>query len=191
MIYGKYKNARDAAWRCLIDFNITSLPVKILEIAKSLEIKVVKDSESHKLSPKESGKSYLVNDQWHIIYNDAEPKQRCKFTIAHELGHILLGHDLKNGNHTRTFELSKPEEETEADIFASRLLAPACVIWALNLHSAEEIAQLCDISHQAAEIRSERMEVLYKRNRFLLSPLERQVYRNFQEFISKQKMPRQ
>lgn len=191
MIYGKYKNARDAAWRCLIDFNITSLPVKILGITKILDIKIVKDSEIRKLSPKESGKSYLVNDQWHIIYNDAEPKQRCKFTIAHELGHILLGHDLKNGDYTRSFELSKPEEETEADIFASRLLAPACVIWALDLHTPEEIAQLCDISNQAAEIRAERMKILYQRNRFLLSPLERQVYRNFEEFINEQKKPRQ
>lgn len=187
LIYAKYKNARDSAWQCLIDYNITSLPVKVLGIAKTLGIKVIKDSTAHKLASKESGKSYLLNDQWQIVYNDAESKQRCRFTVAHELGHIVLGHKLNNsGVYTRTFELKK-EEETEADIFASRLLAPACVLWALDVHTPEKIAQLCDISHEASEIRADRMEVLYKRNRFLLSPLERQVYRNFEKFINEQK----
>lgn len=187
MIYGKYQYARDAAWQCLIDYCISSLPINILKLAKAMKIKVVKNSAVHKLKPDESGRSFFSNNQWVIVYNDLEPIQRCRFTIAHEIGHIVLGHKLKDGHYTRTFDLTKPAVEQEADIFASRLLAPACVLWALDLHTSQEIAQLCDISHQAAEIRAERMEILNRRNKFLLSPLERQVYKNFEKFINKQK----
>lgn len=189
MIYGNYKKARNSAWQCLIDFNVTELPLKILGIAKNSGVKVVKNSEVNSLNG-ESGKSYINNNQWLIVYNDKESLQRCKFTIAHELGHIFLGHTLKNEQYARTFDLTKSIEETEADIFASRLLAPACVLWGLDLHTPQEIASLCDISLQAAQIRSERMQILYERNKFLASPLERKVYENFKEFIYiKRKIP--
>lgn len=187
MIYGKYQNARDAAWQCLIDYCILSLPINILKLAKAMRIKVVKNSVVHKLKPGESGRSFFSNNQWVIVYNDSEPIQRCRFTIAHEIGHIVLGHKLKDGHYTRTFDLTKPAVEQEADVFASRLLAPACVIWALDLHTPKEISELCDISLESAKIRAERMEVLYERDKFLLSPLEGQVYENFKEFINKQK----
>lgn len=190
MIYGKYKNVRNAAWQCLIDFDICKLPVDVIKIAKSLGVKVVKNSIAKRLKSGESGATVIQNEQWYIVYDDTQIKQRCRFTIAHELGHILLGHTLTSSRYTRTFDTSKPEEETEADMFSARLLAPACVLWALDLHTPTDIAQLCGISHSAAENRSARMEILYRRNKFLAHPLERQVYRNFEEFINKQKKPR-
>lgn len=70
-------------------------------------------------------------------------------------------------------------------MFASRLLAPACVLWGLNFHTAEEIAKVCNISITAAQIRAERMDMLYKRNKFLISPLERKVYEQLKGFIDK------
>ncbi|MEG1551166.1 MAG: hypothetical protein RR355_02735, partial [Oscillospiraceae bacterium] len=76
------------------------------------------------------------------------------------------------------------ETEIQADIFASRLLAPACVLWGLNLHTADEIMSACNISHSAAQIRAERMAILYSRNVFLQSDLEKKVYSNFSEFIN-------
>ena len=128
MIYGKYKNARNASWQCLIDYCILSLPINILKLAKTMRINVVKNSAVHKLKPDESGRSFFSNNQWVIVYNDSESIQQCRFTIAHEIWHIVLGHKLKDGHYTRTFDLSKPEVEKEADVFASRLLAPACVL---------------------------------------------------------------
>lgn len=183
MIYGKYKNARNAAWRCLIDFNISELPVRPSLIANAAGIKVIENRVVHELAPHESGVSIFDGSQWYIVYDDENTNQRCRFTIAHELGHIFLGHELTKGYHARTFDTTKPATEQEADAFASRLLAPACVLWALNLHTAEEISRLCDISYTAAQIRAERMELLYKRNMFLTSPLERTVYKNFEGFI--------
>lgn len=188
MIYGKYKDARNAAWQCLIDYNVTSMPVSVLDIAKSAGIRVIKNSMVKWLLPSESGISIVVGNKWFIVYDDSNSRQRCRFTVAHELGHIFLGHELKKrGNLTQTIRDSESFAEQEANIFASRLLAPACVIWALGLKTANEISSVCDISHSAAEFRAERMETLYKRNKFLSAPLERKVYSNFGSFIKEVK----
>lgn len=189
MFYGKYKNIRDAAWLCLIEFEINQLPIRVLDIAKALNITVLKYSQvdKNKLKENESGTTYFINDKIYIIYRDSESIQRCRFTIAHELGHILLGHELVGDKHFRKFNTLKTEIEIEADIFASRLLAPACVLWGLNLHTAEEIAKACNISKASAQARADRMETLYKRNKFLTSPLERKVFNNFRDFINQNK----
>lgn len=44
MIYGKYKNARDAAWLGLIEHGINQLPIHVLDITKVLNISVWKYS---------------------------------------------------------------------------------------------------------------------------------------------------
>ena len=185
--YGNYKTARDGAWQALIDFNVTSLPVSVLTVANQAGISVVKDSDVRELRSGEVGASILDGDLWYIVYDDSVSKERIRFTIGHELGHIFLGHPLVAGYHARTIDTRKPETETQADIFASRFLAPACVLWALDIHSTEDIMRICSISRQAAEIRAERMKVLYERQKFLTSPLERKVYENFKEFIEQNK----
>lgn len=182
-IYGRYKQARNSAWQTLIDFNINTLPVKVSSIAKQAGIKLIKNSVVNQLQANESGISVLDNDIWYIIYDDTAPNGRIRFTVAHELGHIFLGHPLKDGYHARTIDINKPAVETDADIFASRLLAPACVLWGLNLHTPEDISRVCKISLSAAKIRSERMDILYKRNKFLTSNLEKQVYKQFEKYI--------
>ena len=117
------------------------------------------------------------------------PRQR--FTIAHELGHILLHGG--NGLYNREPSESDNPIEQEANIFASRLLAPACVLWGLGVTSAQQISELCNISLQSAEFRMRRMNELYEREKrflnmynkscFLISELERKVYRQFSEYI--------
>lgn len=190
MIYGIYKNIRDAAWQCLIDYGIASLPVDLIKIKNSAGIKLSKNSEVHELSGGESGLCIFNGDDWYIVYDDEATKGRRRFTIAHEFGHIFLGHELAKGYHgRRTFNTYKPKDETEADTFAARLLAPACVLWGLDLHKWEDIARVCDISEAAAKIRAERMAILYGRQKFLTSPLERKVYEQFQTFIIRQNKP--
>lgn len=182
MEYGKYKNIRNAAWQCLIDYQVTELPVKISEVAKKANVSILKNSKVRELKEKESGKSILQNDRFYIIYNDSESPARCRFTIAHELAHILLGHVLINSFKYRNFE-KRDEEEQEAEMFAARLLAPACVLHELQAFSAEQIQQVCNISYIAAKNRAERMQVLEARNKYYLHPLERQVKQQFEPFI--------
>lgn len=182
MEYGKYKNIRNAAWQCLIDYHITELPVKISEVAKKAGVSILKNSKTHELEENESGKAILQNGRFYIVYNDFEISARCRFTIAHELAHIFLGHVLVDEVRYRTFE-KRDEDEEAAEMFAARLLAPACVLHELQAFSPEQIQQLCNISYSASANRAERMVVLEKRNKFYLSPLERQVKQQFEPFI--------
>jgi len=184
--YASYKNVRDASWQVLIKFKVKELPVDTIKIASETNIVTLKNSEVNEMDENESGISYFYNGKWYIIYDDTMPKERIRFTVAHEIGHIFLGHELI-GQHRRTFNPNKPQIETQADIFASRLLAPACVLWGLGVTTAEEIMQLCGISYQAAEIRADRMRELYQRNKFLISPLERQVFEQFKDFINERR----
>lgn len=184
-IYGVYKNARNAAWQCLIEYRITTLPVDLLHIANEAGIIIRKNSEVHELTRCESGACILDGTQWYLIYDNEAMIGRRRFTIAHEFGHIFWGHEFLSGKHGRSFNTDKPQSETEADMFAVRLLAPACVLWGLDIHSYKEIIEVCNISIAAAKIRAERMVILYERQKFLTSPLERKVYDQFAGFIKK------
>lgn len=186
--YGRYKNVRDATWQTLIDFKVSSLPVSLLSVCTEIGISIIENSNAHELRQGESGVSVKQGDKWYIIIEDTEILQRQRFTIAHELAHILLGHEMLNGYYTRRENMVKSADETEADMFAARLLAPACVLWGINAQTAEQIAAVCNISHEAAAIRAERMKVLRKRNKFLLSPLERQVYQQFESYIQNNRL---
>ncbi len=183
MYYGKYKQIRNASWQCLIDCGINQLPVPIGKMCTDYGINIINNSSVGCLHG-ESGKLMMVGGKPLIIVDDSQNRRRIRFTIAHELSHYLLGHcgdDVIAIN--REYRHIKPAQESEADTFAARLLAPACVLWGLDIHSAEDIARLCDISIPAAAIRAERMAELYSRNMFLTHPLERKVYGMFEEYI--------
>ena len=164
------------------------MPVRTLKIAEYFSIKVVKNSEVNLLAPSEYGCSIVDrNGKWTIVYEDTDPNGRIRFTVAHELGHILLGHELTEGfGHYRKITTGKPIQETQADEFAVRLLAPACVLWGLHVNTATDIAAVCDISPTAAAYRAKRMQLLNERQMFLSHPLERRVYDAFLPWIEKQ-----
>lgn len=177
--YGIYKGARDGSWRFLIDYKINALPIDFNIIAKAMDIKIRQDTQGI-LLPTERGATITDGTRTYILLKPSNI-QTMRYTTAHEFGHIFLGHTMKNGRYGRTFADSP--EEYQAERFAIDILAPACVLWGLNLHTPEDIARVCNISMTSATKRARRMEELYRRNMFLSHPLERQVYRQFQSFI--------
>lgn len=186
MYYAVYKGIRDSAWKCLLDFHLDTLPIDVLKITRDAGIHVIRNSMVNDLLPGERGKAYYNGIKWIIIYDDLQPTVVSRFTVAHELGHIFLGHELQRLKYADVEEFKrKPKSEQQADQFALRLLCPACVLCGLDLHSPDEISEICRVPHDIAKIRAERMELLYERNKFLISPLEREVYENFEEFIKK------
>ncbi len=180
MYYAIYQNVRNSAWQCLLDFQIDSLPVDVLKIATTANIHVIKNSLIHDLLPGEHGKAYFNGWKWIVIYDDLQPTVVSRFTLAHELGHIFLGHHLAYIKYREIQEFQNAgKAEKQADAFAQRLLCPACVLWDLNLHTTEEIAQRCRVDLPIAEKRAQRMKTLYQRNKFLTDPLEKEVYKQF------------
>lgn len=200
MNYKDYKTARDAAWRILLDCNVERLPVDLNLICKTLGVRttsyqanlvLIQRRNLSEIVARSDGLTFFAGDTPVIMYNETYTPERIRFTVAHELGHIVLGHVSPGGVTTANREPNPQDnpQETAANQFAARLLAPACVLWGLDLHTSEEIAQTCRISKQAAEFRVSRMNELYSRNRFLTSPLERRLYQRFIPFI-KERSPR-
>lgn len=170
MIYNNYKKTRNASWKCLIECNITKLPTDLSQICRHYGIQIVKNSNltASKLCPDERGKAIKLDEKYYIIVRDSDSVQAQRYTIAHEIGHILIN----------------SASEYEAERFAIGILAPACVLWGLNLKTPGEIAKACNISIKSASIRAQRMQVLYERNKFLIDPLERKLYQQFESFIN-------
>lgn len=108
--------------------------------------------------------NYIASEKQAIIFfNDIDESllnsNRYRWNIAHELGHIALGH-LTSSNSSRAFrttltDIQDPEAEIEADQFASYILVPYIVLKYLKVQSADDLMRICKISKQAAQIRYE------------------------------------
>lgn len=179
MNYKDYQNSRDLAWEILLRERICKLPVSVSGICRNMGIPI----RLYNADDENSGYSTIIDGKPIIFVKSTEKAERQRFTAAHELGHILLGHVGKYKLVNREPSDNDNPIEQAANVFASRLLAPACVLWGCNIRTAEQIAVNCKISVQSAEYRQKRMEILYRRNAFLTSPLERKVYENFREYM--------
>ena len=154
---------------------------RVLRLCKALGVSVRRYTPAERDS--NDGMSTVIGGAPTIMVSGLAIPARQRFTCAHELGHIILGHVGCYDLVCREPEPGDNPIEHAANVFASRLLAPACVLWGCGVQSAEDIERLCDISHAASEFRWARMQELYRRQRFLTSPLERLVYAQFEDYI--------
>lgn len=201
MDYSKYKKSRNLSWEVLIQHNITSLPVRVSTICKTLKIPIVSYQDGYQILEKTNQLKQCENSDGlsfggAIFYNQNCSIGRQRFVVAHELAHNLL-HNGRGIYNREPSENDNPIEQ-EANVFASRLLAPACVLWGLGITNAQQISDICNISMQAAEFRMKRMNELYEREQdfihrygkscFFLSPDERKVYEQFSNYIQNHKL---
>lgn len=75
-----------------------------------------------------------------VAYNPDRPHGRIRFSLMHELGHHVLGH---NG--------VSDQNEKEANAFASHILAPRMAIHYSRCKNANDVARLFDMSFEAAD----------------------------------------
>ena len=100
-----------------------------------------------------------------ILINPDEYGRRYSFTLAHELGHIVLGHDCDSVDEYDTRDdINNPKQGTreyDANEFAAELLMPAEAF--LNeWNQCSDIAQLAetfDVSIAAAKVRLKKLGV--------------------------------
>lgn len=186
--YDTYKEARDASWQFLLESEVGVLPLPLSAICQKRDITLMLDKNGIYLTNSDRGVTFKTPEgKFCILLNPADPVPVRRFTTAHELGHIYLKHPMQGGKYGRTFGIQKTATqdpiEYQAERFAINILAPACVLYGLGIHTAEDIAKVCGISLSAARIRAERLAVLYQRKSFFCSPLERKVFELFEDFI--------
>lgn len=93
-----------------------------------------------------------------ICYNDlsadAAKSARYRWSIAHELGHMALGHHRHPGSRIQGGGIGGAAYsalEREADRFAALLLVPFAALSELPLRTPGELMRVCGISYSAAQ----------------------------------------
>lgn len=123
-----------------------TIPVDLDQVLKSLNVRVHPED----MDDETAGVLIVKGEQRHILVNKGHSENRRRFTIAHELGHLVLHDDEANGDssgqrmfidrqirvYQRVGEASSAvyqqegstttvEQEREANVFAACLLMPA------------------------------------------------------------------
>ncbi len=203
--YGCYKGVRNASWDLLARFGACRLPVSSFEIARQMGVPTLSYEKAMPLLRElallphcrdNDGFALHSRDFWCIFFDGrAELRPTRDFTLAHELGHVFLGHRMEEKEvlpHKR-IEVSRRNRpssgagiEREADMFAARILSPACVLWALSLRTPEDLTARCGLPPEVAHRRAARMEELYRRDLFLRDRRERALFLKFIPYLEAQ-----
>jgi Zn-dependent peptidase ImmA (M78 family) len=89
----------------------------------------------------------LDHEHTSIGFNANEPWCRRRFTIAHEIGHLLMGHTCEFG--------ANDNKEKEADCFAAELLIPKSLLKTdfLKNKNVPALSDMYKVSQQAMSIK--------------------------------------
>jgi len=161
---------------------ITKIPTPLHLVARFLNAEIHQQTFEDMVS----GVLLIRGDERHIMVNKAHHPNRQRFTIAHELGHLVLHHNTGDGlfidTHLRAYQrrgsassgayeeagsTTTPAQEREANQFASALLMPRAALLARTdgeeFWDELEVAALSaefGVSEQAMTIRLQQLGVL-------------------------------
>lgn len=153
-VFGPRKKlVKSLAQRLIKDVKISSAPVSLQKVIEYLQTKYTLDVKKIVIGEKVSGLLVICkevdNEYATIGFNAEHPWCRRRFTIAHEIGHLLLEHTCNKDTEDGSVN------ETEANQFASELLMPTAFIKKdlkdnLNIQA---LAKLYRVSDQALTIK--------------------------------------
>ncbi len=138
----------------IIKDNQKSCPVRITAITEEYGIDVYNLSMSSNIS----GAIIKEGDKYVIYVNDKHPKNRQRFTIAHEIAHYIL-HKEKIGDNLTDNAMYRSKLsnvfERQANILASEILMPVNFVMQFieENKSVSEMASLFKVSEGAMRIR--------------------------------------
>lgn len=180
------------ALRILQKYRIQELPFNPMAVARQMNVRVITyesfcsrfgaNKQSLEQRYHKDGFTVASGGRYVIVYNqEISSVERQRWTITHELCHILLGH--------MCAEPSGPalsvKNEREADALTAQLLAPLPVLHFCSVTSAREISRLCGISMQAAGNRLEELTRARRCPPLLRTREDQELIAHFAGFISK------
>lgn len=126
-------------------YEIKEIPINPFILCQKMNVKLVKYSDLCinerelfvKLQP--DGFKDESEDGIIIFYNDMQSPSKIKFTLLHEIGHIVRGHK----------EFS-PLAESEAEWFAAYAIAPPPVINLFEISDFIDIMEIFDTTYNCA-----------------------------------------
>lgn len=159
------------AIKLLARFGVNTAPVPVDQIAAMLGAKVIPEFSP---DPEVSGMVVLSPSGPVIGVNARQPSTRQRFTIAHEIGHLVMHSALLSGNvhidkmfsvrlnRDKRSSLGNDLVEIQANRFAAELLMPTAMIREdlrnkyIDMENANLVAELArkyQVSEQAMSIR--------------------------------------
>lgn len=128
-----YHKIEQQVSQILSEADVLNAPVMVEDIAKAKGASVV----PYELGDEVSGVLVVEEDRGTIGYNVTHPKNRQRFTIAHELGHFILHVNKGKSNemfvdkdfiikwrYKKVYTATEFKQEQEANAFAAALLMP-------------------------------------------------------------------
>lgn len=179
----RYDEIERAVVELFKENRISKIPIDPFDICERLGINLVAysslnirgQSETMKIS--KDGFCLLLevesapsSEQWFIFYNDNTCRERIRFTIMHEIGHIVLAH-------TQHSELA----ESEANFFAKYALAPPPLVYTTQPEDYVDLAEQFDLSQEFAYNAMEFYNKWLRYGGRTFRPYETRLIRLFQE----------
>lgn len=159
------ENARkvlDMVWDRRLPVDPIAIANSLLITKEKLPVQMVESSEAGI-----SGKARLDREDNAFIceYNADEVSYRQRFTQAHELGHVILGHvnDGREPKRDTSFAVrSHDPDEVDANAFAAELLMPADYVKTAVKREQDisKLARLFDVSTTAMRFRLQNLRIL-------------------------------
>lgn len=163
-LFPNYQLATNKAYETLIENKEFSFPIGIFQVLRKMSsvhlhsysevVQKMGITFSEYISIVSSNFGYSVRDfrrnRYEVFYNDTKEDEVQRFTLAHELGHIVLGH-IKDGI----------VENREANCFARNYLCPIPAIIELGLKEPKEYSRNFYVSDVMADIAFKYKDVDY------------------------------
>lgn len=180
----RHNQCENLAYLTLLNAQITTLPVNLDQIIKDNQIIALgynKDENALNLfnlpTNNKDGFCIKYKNNYIICYNDQISEHRQHWTIAHEIGHIVLKHQIFPINNF----------EREAHKFAQNLLCPLIAFTLCNINTAKTAMQVFNVSEQAAQIALKNYLDAFALNRLYTNPFELAFAEKLQPFAEKYK----
>ena len=145
--------ARNLAKKLIKEVKIKEAPVSLQKIIEHLQVTYTLRVQRADFGTEVSGllvKCQSVDEEYFVIgFNQNDPWCRRRFTIAHEIGHLLFGHTCDKINQY------SGDNEREANSFASELLIPTVLIKKdfQKIKNIPELSKLYRVSSEALGIK--------------------------------------
>ena len=147
----RYEEIRAAVADLIEDWGIAAYPFSIWSLLKKMGIRTISYSSLPRCLAKEMRLYWpdaltIYPPDFNpaktiIFYNDKQDREHIRFTLAHELAHLVLTH---SGTDEEIYE-------HEADIFANYFLAPAPLVLRDSELHIKSISYDFQVSHECAK----------------------------------------
>ena len=171
LIKQRYRRSRiSSAWRVLLEADIDTFPVPVKRVADYMDIPVLLYSQGedilhelglYRAAMSSDGIALPLADGHIVMYDDSIKTSRARATIAHELGHIMMGHT-EPGVATASKSMPRPGDdylplEYEANLWGEQLIAPTGVLLAAGITTRDAIEEVCQVNRRASDFIMERL----------------------------------